>query len=229
MTRQLIVRSFTVDLNVVDDDGMIRGKCVPYGEVATVNDGRGPYKEMFDRGAFRRAIGAPHRVLLDFEHQLGILDVVGHATELVERDDGLHGTFRPMGAPGDQARELVRAGVLTGLSVRAITLGPGRRQGDVLVRTACHLDRVALCREPAYASAVVAALRSVAMPMEPPELTALRPTTNSELDERLRQLGIDVGAGRLTPPADAVATADATDVVVDATDEPAVVLGSSDQ
>lgn len=219
MTRQPIVRAFSVDLHAADGDGLIRGKCVPYGEVATVSDGSGPpYREMFDLGAFRRAAASPQRVLLDFEHEPGILNIVGHGVELVERADGLHGVFKPRGAGGEQARELVQAGVLTGLSVRALILGPGRREGDVLVRTACHLDRVALCREPAYASAVVEALRSVAAPTEPPELTAMRPVRNSELDDRLRRLGIDVGAGRLTRIGS-----------VDATDGREPVLTSSDQ
>jgi HK97 family phage prohead protease len=129
---------------------------------------------------------------LDFEHREGILDVVGHAVELVERDDGLHGTFSAVGAPGDQALELIRAGVLSGMSVRALVMGPGRRDGDVVVRTACHLDRVALCRQPAYAGAVVEALRSRGDErlMMPPKLAALRPVRDVALDDALRDLGI---------------------------------------
>lgn len=185
--RQIIVRSFTAQLT--ESDGRtIAGRCVPYGEVATVDDGDGAYQEMFARGAFRRAVKAPHKVILDFEHREGILDVVGHGVELVERDDGLHGVFRPAGAPGEQALELIQAGVLTGMSVRALVLGPGRRQDGVLVRTACHLDRVALCRQPAYAGAVIEALRAKALPEMPAGLADLRPARNAELDDRLRAL-----------------------------------------
>jgi uncharacterized protein len=187
-SRQIIVRSFSAELAAEGDGQTIAGRCVPYREVTTVDDGNGPYQEMFDRGAFRRAIRSPHRVLLDFEHREGILDVVGHATELVERDDGLHGVFRPTGAPGQQAIELIRAGVLTGLSVRALVLGPGRRDGGVTVRTACHLDRVALCREPAYSGAVLEALRARSSHDEPPTLSELRPPPNVELDEKIRAL-----------------------------------------
>jgi uncharacterized protein len=190
--RHIIVRSRTIELAEADEH-TIGGRCVPYGEVALVDDGKGPYREMFARGAFRRVTKAPHKVILDFEHREGILDIVGYGVELVERDDGLHGVFRPDGPQGDKALELIRAGVLTGMSVRALVLGPGRRQGDVVVRTACHLDRVALCREPAYAGAVVEALRSADLTAEPPQLAELRPPPNPELDERLRALGIGGG------------------------------------
>lgn len=187
--RQIIVRVRTTEF-VEGDDQTIRGLCVPYGEVTTVDDGAGPYKEMFARGAFHRDLKTPHRVFLDFEHETGMLNQLGHGTEFIERDNGLHGVFKPVGEPGKQALEFVRAGVLTGLSVRALVLGPGRRQGDVLVRTACHLDRVALCREPAYAGAVVEALRNADPLAEPAGLAELRPPPNPELDARLRALGI---------------------------------------
>ena len=138
---------------VASDGELIRGKVVPYGEVAIVTDGGGdPYREMFVRGAFRNATIDPSRVLLDFEHRTGITDVIGHAVDLVERDDGLHGTFRLLPTPaGDQAEALHRAGVLTNFSVGAVVLSPRRTVNGVVVRDRCHLDRVALCRRPAYA------------------------------------------------------------------------------
>lgn len=188
--RQIIVRSFTTELTGETDGRVIRGCCVPYGEVTTVDDGAGPYKEMFVRGAFRRAAKVPRKVFLDFEHQTTILDVVGHGVEFVERDDGLHGVFEATGAQGERALELIDDGVLTGMSVRATVLGPGRHDGDVVVRTACHLDRVALCRQPAYAGAVVEAWRSATPAAEPAELAQLRPARNADLDARLRALGV---------------------------------------
>ena len=95
---------------------------------------------------------------------------------------------------GDTALAMINDGILSGLSVRALVLGPGRRQGDIIVRTACHLDRVALCREPAYAGAVVEALRAASPASEPVVLAELRPPRNTELDERLRALGIVANA-----------------------------------
>jgi hypothetical protein len=190
-SRVEIVRSFNAELTEAEGDGRtILGRCVPYGEVADVEDEHGPYREMFARGAFRRANKSPQHVLLDFEHQTDPLSVLGHGVEFIERDDGLYGTFRAINGPvGDQGLEMVRAGMLTGLSVRALVLGPGRKDGDVVVRTACHLDRVALCRQPAYAGAVVEALRSRGDRIgEPAELAQLRPARDTALDDRLRAL-----------------------------------------
>ena len=193
--RAFIERAFTVDL--AEGDGRtIIGRCVPYGEVATVADEDGrPYKEAFARGAFRRATaGAPQHVILDFEHQRSLDNVVGQGVEFVERADGLHGVFRARpDSNGDRALGMIQDGVLTGLSVRAMLISPGRRDGDVIVRTHCHLDRVALVREPAYAGAGITAVRAAAM-VEPLELSALRPPRDLALDERLRALGIGVVA-----------------------------------
>jgi HK97 family phage prohead protease len=144
---------------------------------------------MFARGAFRKATRAPHHVWLSFEHKDDPLNLLGQGVELLERDDGLHGTFKVYDTPaGDQGLAMVREGGLTGLSVRAFVMSPGRREGDVVVRTNCRLDHVALCREPAYAGAVIEALRSAAPRIEPVELTDLRPPRNVQLDERIHAL-----------------------------------------
>ena len=187
--RQIIVRVRNIELSE-GDDRTIRGRCVPYGEVETVDDGQGPYKEMFEQGAFRRAARRPTEGDPGLRAPRAIRSTSSVTViEFVEGDDGLHGTFRAIDGPvGDQGLELVRAGVLTGMSVRAVVLGPGRRRGDVIVRTACHLDRVALCRQPAYAGAVVEALRSADPMASPPKLSALRPPRNIELDEKIRAL-----------------------------------------
>ena len=81
--------------------------------------------------------------------------------------------------------QLVRDGVLHGLSVVARTLSAGKRRGGVVIRTACHLESVGLTQRPAYAGAEVLAVRS--------QLDVERPRRNAELDARLSALG-------LTPP-----------------------------
>ena len=175
---------------------MIVGRCVPYGEVGRrSDDGAGPYREMFAKGAFRQATKAPNRVLLSFEHQVDPLNLLGQGVELVERDDGLHGTFKVFdGNVGDQGLAMVREGVLTGMSVRALVIGRGRRQGDVVVRTNCRLDHVALCREPAYAGAVVEALRCRPVDRAGGAVpSCARPATSSSTN-RLRALGIVANA-----------------------------------
>ena len=137
------------------------GRACPTARSATVDDGKGPYQEMFAPGAFRRAVNGTHKVLLDFEHETE--DRSTSSATASSSSSATTGCMarsrRSTGEPGKQALAIVRDGVLTGLSVRAFVMGPGRREGDVLVRTACHLDSVALCREPAYAVAVVEALR----------------------------------------------------------------------
>ena len=158
-TPAVIVRSFATTIRT--DGNQVSGRIVPYGEVTTVDDGNGPYREAFQRGAFRAAVDAPHRVLLDFEHRsrAGIVDVVGHGVELEERTDGLHGSFRWLDtASAETAAALVDGGVLAGLSVGCSVLASGRTADGVVVRTRAHLDHVALCREPAYTGARVLAV-----------------------------------------------------------------------
>jgi len=184
--RDPIVRTFPMTLEIADGRTVV-GRCVPYGETAEVSDRGGPtYREMFVRGAFRAVCRAANRVLLDVEHSPLVANTVGAGRELVERDDGLHGTFRLLDTPAaDTALALVREGVLGGLSVEAIPLGPGRRgpNGEV-VRTACHLDRVALCRSPAYSGAAILAVRSVSH-ARPTVLDELRPPADPALDARI--------------------------------------------
>lgn len=172
------------------DGRTVEGCCVPYNVAATVNDGTGPYVEMFAPGCFAAMVGSPQRVLFSFEHSGLVANTIGHATHLAERPDGLYGTFRVVdGATGDQALALVRSRVLGHLSVGFVPLGPGRRgpRGEK-VRTACHLDEVSLCREPSYVGADVLAVRSRRHSMS---IAALRPPPlDPVLETRLRLLGI---------------------------------------
>ena len=77
-----------------DGDGLtVYGRVVPYGEVATVDDGAGPYQESFERGAFSRFLETNARKvpLLD-QHNRTL--PVGKAVGWDDRDDGLHAKFR---------------------------------------------------------------------------------------------------------------------------------------
>jgi HK97 family phage prohead protease len=197
IVRPVIVRTYRAEIS--DGDGRtLVGRVVPYGETATVADlpaGR-RYRESFSAGSFKRNTRAPNRVLLDFEHGTTFGDKIGHATELVERDDGLHGVFRTAQAGnGPLALELVEAGVLTGFSVSAEVFRSTRRSDGVVMRTSCNLLAVALCREPAYDSARVEAIRVAPGVLDEADyaehdLGALRPAPNVALDDRLRALGL---------------------------------------
>jgi HK97 family phage prohead protease len=92
-----------------------------------------------------------------------ILNVVGHATALEERDDGLHGEFRAVGAPGDHALALIDSGTVRGLSVGAYMHERGSRPGptgEVERVRVSRLAHVALTGIPAFSDAEVLAVRS---------------------------------------------------------------------
>lgn len=146
----------------VGDGRTIVGLCAPYDVVATVEDGGPSYQEVIRAGAFRRSTRAPNRVLLNYEHRTDLGNVIGPATELVERENGLHGTFRVLpGALGDHALEIIRSGACTGLSVSAALHPQGSRIVDgVVERRLLLLDHVAITASPSYDGAEVLALRS---------------------------------------------------------------------
>jgi HK97 family phage prohead protease len=186
--RTVLTRSFETELTADGDGRTISGRCVPYGVRATVRDAGGPsYAELFEPGAFRHMTRAARRVLLRFEHREGLVDIVGHATDLEDRPDGLWGCFRAVSGPGaDVALELIAADVLTGLSVGFVPLTrPPVLSDGTVVRTRCHLDEVSLVREAAYGPGLLA-VRSDA-PAEPP-WRELRPTRDEALEARISAL-----------------------------------------
>ena len=184
----LLHRFITAELRPSEEDGRtLIGRCVPYEEPASVIDPDGSaYSEMFTRGAFARAVKAPNRVWLRFEHRVGLMEQLGRGQTFEEKDDGLYGTLRVAnGSVGDHALSLVTDGMLTGLSVGFRPLDArARAVNGVVVRRRCHLEEVSLVTEPAYAGAGVMEVRAAKPGGHP-----LRPARNIELDERLRTLG----------------------------------------
>jgi HK97 family phage prohead protease len=157
-------RSF--GLQAADINGrVVEGRIVPYYVTATVSDAGGEkYRERFVHGAFSHQVNQQNRprVLLDVEHSRSIGSVVGHDLELREASDGLHGRFRLLeNRDADQALELIRVRLLRGMSIEFKPLR-SRRVGDVIERLDCQLDRVALCRVPAYDDARLVAVGSAA-------------------------------------------------------------------
>jgi len=172
----VIARTFEPELELGDGRTIV-GRLVPYGVPATVADGDGvPYREQIAAGAFARAVRAPHRFLLDYEHRAGLLDQIGRAVGLDDQADGLYGTFRAFdGAVGDQGLELIRSGAATGLSVLARIPARGSRTLDdgTIERTRAILESVALTAAPAYDGAGVLAVRSAAGAASTPRLDAV--------------------------------------------------------
>lgn len=198
----LLHRTFTVDAQ--EGDGRtIDVRIVPYGERATVNDGRGSYEEEFVAGAFEDQLVAGHRlkVWLNFQHERGIEAVIGRGVALREELDGLYGSFRAFSdKAGDKALMLVREGMLDGVSLEFLSKKQHRTADGVVQRVRAHLDAVALCRQGAYASAQVLAVREEAKEVTVDE--ALLPVgLNPELVERCRELGISLPQRYETHPA----------------------------
>jgi len=162
-----IVREVTF---AVGDGRTIEARIVPYNTDTKVVDlpehgGTGvPYLERWLPGAFDRQANAANRVevLLNFEHQRGISNVVGHGIALREEPDALYGTFRVHPGPdGDKALHMVNEGILTGLSVEAVPKKSQRNPEGIVERVKATLDNVALCRlgRVAYQQAQVLAVR----------------------------------------------------------------------
>lgn len=172
-------------------------RIVPFGERATCMDGHGgvpkgvPYQEEWMPGAFDGQLNAANRIYLNFEHHPGLRGVIGRGLQLRRDHDGYHGSFRVFDdEDGDKALMLVREGVLTGASLEAMPKRGGsiRTAAGVVQRVKAHLDSVALCRTPAFPSAVVTALREE----DPIDEQMLPVQPNPELIERCRRLGIKI-------------------------------------
>lgn len=174
-----LLRSYVVDdLDVKGRLAVVR--VVPYGVPAMVRDvseepkrgrSRRPYREAWEKGAFRNAVKASHRVPFVVGvaggHQArrdNPFADVGRAMSLVERDDALYGEFAiDQGPFGEHALAKMESGQWRGVSVGAKAL-KHRDQGDphsggVRWRTLAALDHVLLTEQPAFADAAVLALR----------------------------------------------------------------------
>lgn len=196
-----------VQVDVAEGDGRtLVARLVPYNEVATVNDGQGPYQETILPGAFDAQERAASRIkafLVNFRHQRGLQDQVGHAAKIEDRDDGLYGELRIFDGPiGDHALNLVNAGVLNRLSIEFASV-KDRVSGGVTQRVKARLLGVALVPEGtnAYHGAEVMAVREADDGDEPPvdEPAPARRTVDPVPPlpvEMLERVGIDTTAGR---------------------------------
>lgn len=163
-TDLVVVRNYAAPLEAGDGRTIV-GRCIPFDVPALVAEPGGiPYREVWRAGAFRRVVRDRGHVLLNYGHRDGLLEQIGPAVELEEREDGLHGTFRALATnSGDQALELIRSGAVTGLSVQCVVSTRHSRtleDGTVERSLAKRLEHVALTAAPAYRDAGVTAVRS---------------------------------------------------------------------
>lgn len=171
-------RTYAVDLEIRGDGRTVYGIAVPFDQVARVNDGRGPYDEVFRMGAFRETIinrsGA--RVKLMANHDAKRFPV-GRATSLREDPAGLVGEFHVSATrDGDEALELVRDGVLDSFSVGFTPVKHQRNREGVVERLAVALREVSVVAFPAYAGAAIAGVRLDPYSIDAALVAALGPT-----------------------------------------------------
>jgi len=183
-------REFQAELSA-SDGRTVYARIVPYGTPAEVSDGGPVYREEWADGAFDDQLVAGHRlrVLMNFEHETGIGGIIGKGVSLRSQPDGLHGSFQILNTQdGDKALELVREGILDGVSLEAYPKKSIRTADGVVRRVKAHLQNVALCRRPAYHDAVVLAVRE--QPILDEDLLPV--DMDAETVERCRRLGVKV-------------------------------------
>jgi HK97 family phage prohead protease len=198
-SRELLLREFPVEVSEGGDGRTLEARIVPYNTPTQVvdlpsNGGTGePYMESWAPGAFDRQSGAVSRVKvwLNFEHEKGLRGIVGHGVQLDSRPDALYGTFRVHdNSDGNKALQMVRDGLLTGISLEALALRSRRTAEGVVERVRAHLEKVSLCRVGAYEDATVLALREAPPDDEPePEPAPPEPAEPSEAELALHRVG----------------------------------------
>lgn len=196
----ILYREFSAELQA-GDGRTVDCRIVPYGERIQHDDGLGgvpkgmPYTEEWAAGAFSHQLRAANRVLANVEHQEGLAGIVGHGVALIERHDGLYGSFKLHENPdGDKALMLIKEGVMDTVSLEAIPQKNVRTREGVVRRVKAHLRAVAFARFGAYPGATVLAVRERADIDDelPPEL--LPTEMDPELVERCRALGLQLPA-----------------------------------
>jgi len=164
------------DVEVGRDGRTLVLACVPFDVAATVDDGHGPYREVFRRGAFRHVVGAPNRTELRYAHAPGI--PYGFGVDLVEDANYLLGSFRVAPSDdGDRLLALVRDDQLRGVSVGYVA-GQSRAGrddlGDLTERLLVkRLPEVSVTPAAAYLGAEVLAVREETLEVPPGNAGAL--------------------------------------------------------
>lgn len=143
------------------DGRRISGTVVPYGQVATVNDGAGEFRERFAPGAFRRSLeqrGDKTKLLVNHDSMRRL--PIGKVDSIAESTQGLVAEFAVSKTrDGDEALELVRDGVLDSFSVGFRPIR-SKTVGGVVERVEAALKEVSVVAFPAYAAATIAGVRS---------------------------------------------------------------------
>ena len=168
LSKDRVSRAFATDLEIRSDGRTLVGIAVPFASPTTIYDAYGSYTELVVRGAFARTINerGPARVKFLANHDAQQFPI-GKTISLREDAAGLIAEFRVAQTPrGDEALQLVREGALDGLS---IGFRPIRDQwssdGETRHILEAALHEISLVNAPAYADAVVTAVRNETTPL----------------------------------------------------------------
>jgi HK97 family phage prohead protease len=193
MTATLAVvhhRSIETELELRDTgDGLtVVGLVMPYDTpVDVTHEDTGPYREVFVRGAFDRALRRPTVVSLTYRHDQSLTARRGYARSFEDTPEGLRAEFRLDPSTGPKARDVLTS-THTSFSVGFVSIVPRpgtERSGDLVVRRSVHLDHVAATDRPVYELATVAAVRSADTDDEP-TVAELAASQQRRADEALR-------------------------------------------
>lgn len=166
MMSEILRRATPVDFEVRDDGGdggrLICGICVPFNQPAEIRSASGSYVETFRPGSFERTIRERSgSIKLLAQHDSRSFPV-GRAQRLVEDPRGLYGEFRVSRTnAGNELLTLVKDGAVDALSVgfsaQRDQWTPDHRAVD---RLEVKLHEVSAVTFPAYADALISAVRS---------------------------------------------------------------------
>ena len=160
---EFVVRSVVSPVEVVGDGRTVVGLVAPFGQIATVDDGFGPYRETLDPGCFDRVMRArPQHVRVHLEHAG---QWVGRGDRWMSSDKGLTMALRLDDSEfGRAAAFKVRDGQTPGLSIGFVpgkTITKMHDDGPVEHRvTIKSINHVALVPMGAYAEAQVSSVRA---------------------------------------------------------------------
>lgn len=158
----MLERALSQDLHVRTDGRTVFGIAVPFNSPTVVNDGFGPYTEVFNRGSFAKTIQEnADRVKLLVNHDRTGRLPIGRATLLREDSAGLYMEARvSKTAGGDEVLELIRDGALDGFSVGFQPVKDREVDTRTVERLEVKLNEVSTVAFPAYHDALIAGVRA---------------------------------------------------------------------
>ena len=164
----ILTRTFTGDLHVRDDDRVITGTLVPYGQPVQVREYGRTYTEDFAPGAFAADVDRASEVELTALHPRSGADLpIGITLSLTETPTGVDGEWRISETEfGTEVLTLVRDRALRSLSAG---FSEGRNKWhtrDRVTRLTATLDHAALVRRGAYPTARLRGAEGVGDPLQ---------------------------------------------------------------